>query len=53
MLLRSDLAAAELNWPASPDRLVAAKPPRKKLRPDQRKAVRDVVAGFERRIAAR
>ena len=46
MLLRSDLATAEVRWPASPARLVAPKPPRKKLRPHQRKAVRDVVEGF-------
>jgi superfamily II DNA or RNA helicase len=46
MKLRSDLGAAELNWPSSPSRLVAAKPPRKKLRPHQRRAVRDVVRGF-------
>jgi superfamily II DNA or RNA helicase len=46
MLLRSDLRAAELSWPSSPSRLVAAKPPRKKLRPHQRRALSDVVQGF-------
>jgi predicted helicase len=48
MLLRSDLAASNLTWPASARRLVAPKPPKKKLRADQREAVRDVVAGFRR-----
>jgi superfamily II DNA or RNA helicase len=47
ILLRSDLAAMRLNWPESPTRLSAPKPPRKTLRPDQRDAVRDVLAGFE------
>jgi predicted helicase len=47
MLLRSDLAASELNWPHTPSRLVAAKASKKKLRPDQRKAVREVLAGFQ------
>src|SRR5207249_661307 len=42
----SDLAAVDLNWPDSPDRLVAARPVKKKLRADQRKAVREVAAGF-------
>ena len=46
MLLRSDLAASDLNWPASPSRLVVRKAPRKKLRVDQRQAVREVLAGF-------
>jgi superfamily II DNA or RNA helicase len=47
-LLRSDLAASGLNWPVSPSHLVAPRPPRKRLRPDQREAVRDVLAGFKR-----
>jgi superfamily II DNA or RNA helicase len=47
MLLRSDLDAAELNWPASPDRLVARKAPKKTLRSDQRTAVREILAGFQ------
>jgi superfamily II DNA or RNA helicase len=46
-LLRSELAAVELNWPETPNRLSAPKPPRKRLRADQREAVREVVAGFE------
>ena len=46
-LSRSDLVASGLNWPASPKRLVARKAPRKKLRGDQREAVRDVLAGFK------
>jgi len=46
MLLLSDLAAAELNWPSSPNHLRARKPTRKRLRPDQRKAVREVLEGF-------
>lgn len=45
MLLCFDLAASALNWPASPSRLVASKTPTKKLRADQRQAVRDVLAG--------
>lgn len=47
MLLRSDLAESGLRWPASPSRLVAPKMPKKRLRPDQRKAVRDVLGGFQ------
>jgi superfamily II DNA or RNA helicase len=47
MLLRSDLASSGLNWPASPSRLVAHKAPKKRLRADQREAVRDVLAGFK------
>jgi predicted helicase len=47
MLLRSDLVASVLNWPVSPTRLVAPKAPKKKLRADQREAVRDVLAGFK------
>jgi hypothetical protein len=46
MRLRSDLVSSGLNWPASPRRLVARRAPRKKLRADQRHAVREVVAGF-------
>jgi superfamily II DNA or RNA helicase len=45
--LRSDLAAAELSWPSSPDRLLPATPRPKRLRPHQRVAVRDVVSGFK------
>ena len=47
VLLRSDLAASSLNWPDSPSRLAAPKPPKKRLRADQRKAVREVLAGFK------
>jgi predicted helicase len=47
ILLRSDLAGATVDWPASTRRLVAPRPAKKKLRPDQRQAVREVVVGFK------
>ena len=45
-LLFSDLKNRELNWPASPDKLVAPQPPPHKPRPDQVRAIADVVRGF-------
>ncbi len=47
-LLFSDLKNRELNWPASPDKLVAPQPPPHKPRPDQVRAIADVVRGFRR-----
>ncbi len=45
-LLFSDLKNRELNWPSSPDKLVAPQPPPHKPRPDQVRAIADVVRGF-------
>lgn len=45
-LLSSDLKHRELNWPSSPDKLVAPQPPPRKPRPDQRRAIADVARGF-------
>ena len=44
--LLSDLRAAGLLWPSSPDRLLPVKPSPKRLRAHQRQAVRDVAQGF-------
>ena len=42
-LLFSDLKNRALNWPSSPDKLVAPQPPPHKPRPDQRRAIAGVV----------
>ncbi|MBM3825089.1 MAG: hypothetical protein FJ404_19795, partial [Verrucomicrobia bacterium] len=46
-LLFSELKNRELNWPASPDKLVAPQPPPRQPRPDQRRAIADAVRGFK------
>lgn len=45
-LLLSDLKKRALNWPSSPDKLSAKQEPPKKPRPDQKRAIADVVRGF-------
>lgn len=45
-LLFSELKNREVNWPVSPDKLVAPQPPPHKPRPDQRRAIADAVRGF-------
>lgn len=47
-LLFAELKNRELNWPASPDKLVAPQPPPRQPRPDQRRAIADAVRGFKR-----
>jgi superfamily II DNA or RNA helicase len=47
LLLRSQLAVAEVEWPRSPATLAPRRPKRKRPRPHQRKAVTAVVKGFE------
>jgi superfamily II DNA or RNA helicase len=47
VLLRSQLALAEVRWPASPADLRPRPPRRKRPRPHQRKAVAAVVRGFD------
>lgn len=44
--LLSDLAGADVAWPGTPAKLLPARPKPKRLRPDQRLALRDVVDGF-------
>ena len=46
-LFFSDLKNRNLNWPASPDDLVAKQEPPHKPRPDQKRAIADVVRGFK------
>ena len=45
-LFLSDLKKRKLNWPSSPQKLSAKQKPPKRLRPDQRRAVADVLRGF-------
>jgi len=47
-LLLADLKKRELNWPSSPDRLAAKRLPPRKLWPEKRKAIADVVRGFRK-----
>lgn len=46
-LFFSDLKNRQLNWPASPSDLVAKQEPPNKPRPDQERAIADVVRGFK------
>ena len=46
-LLLSDLKNRKLNWPASPDKLVAKQEKPNKPRPNQIKAIADVMRGFK------
>jgi superfamily II DNA or RNA helicase len=46
LLLRSQLAVAEVEWPRSPKALAPPRPKRKRPRPHQRKAINAVVRGF-------
>lgn len=46
-LLFSDLKNRKLNWPSSPDKLVAKQEKPKKPRRDQERAIADVVLGFQ------
>ncbi len=48
VVLRGDLEAAAVNWPASPSALRARPPKPKRPRPHQREAIKSVVKGFER-----
>jgi superfamily II DNA or RNA helicase len=45
-LFFSDLKKRKLNWPSSPQKLSAKQKPPKRLRPDQRRAVADVLRKF-------
>jgi superfamily II DNA or RNA helicase len=45
-LFFSDLKKRKLNWPSSPQKLSSKQKPPKKLRPDQRRAVADVLRKF-------
>lgn len=45
-ILRSDLAAFEIRWPRSIDRLAPPRAKPKKPRPHQRRAIKDVVVGL-------
>ena len=47
-LLLGDLKKRAMNWPASPGHLAAKQPAPHRARPDQRKAVADVVKGFRK-----
>jgi superfamily II DNA or RNA helicase len=47
VLFLADLEKATIDWPRSPDDLVASPPRPKKPRPHQRRAIRDVRRGFE------
>lgn len=47
-LLLSDLKKCKLNWPSSPDKLFAKQTQPRKPRPDQRRAIVDVVRGFQK-----
>ena len=47
VLLLGDLAAAEVDWPASPSELRARRLPPKRPRPHQRQAMNAVVKGFD------
>jgi predicted helicase len=46
VLFLADLEKATIDWPASPDDLVARPPRPKKPRPHQRRAIREVSRGF-------
>jgi len=46
-LFLSDLRRRKLNWPSSPDDLSAKQEPPNKLRPDQKRAVANVLHGFK------
>lgn len=46
-LFLSDLKNRKLNWPASPDDLVAKQEPPNRPRPDQKRAIAAVVRGFK------
>lgn len=46
-LFFSDLKNRRLNWPSTPDKLVAKQEPPNKPRPDQNRAIADVVRGFK------
>lgn len=46
-LLLSDLKNRKLNWPSSPDKLLAEQPRPNKPRPDQKRAIADVIRGFK------
>jgi len=46
-LLFSDLKNRKLNWPSSPDKLVAKQEKPNKPRRDQKRAIADVVRGFQ------
>ena len=47
VLFLADLERAVIEWPRSPDDLVARPPKSKRPRPHQRRAIRDVARGFE------
>lgn len=46
-LFFSDLKNRKLNWPSSPENLVAKQEQPNKARPDQKRAIADVVRGFK------
>jgi len=48
LMMLSDLMKSEIDWPQTPDHLVANRPARKTPRPHQEKAIEDVLAGFSK-----
>ena len=46
-LLLADLERSAVGWPSSPGRLQSRRPKPHKPRPHQRKAIKDVIAGFD------
>ncbi|RKY06759.1 MAG: helicase, partial [Planctomycetota bacterium] len=48
LIMLSDLMRSEMDWPQTPEHLIAKPPARKTPRPHQTKAIEDVIKGFSK-----